>query len=594
MSFCPYCEHLLAENTNKCTKCGAILSSIASSSLLQCPKCGGILKGTEKLCPWCGSPRVPFSVESESEAYRILKNLENGLRQFIKEMLSKIDENWWETRVPAEVRIGANFRKMRDERVYPWHVQKDLHPIYYVIFSDYAKIIVLDINWDQVFNRFFKNRLIIATKLRELEPIRDAIAHGRDVSTKDLQKLKLYSEEIMACIASASKPIESKKLLYGEVAAKVGLDYGVLRINYLQYEHGILQMEFEKGGLGNVIKPRPIQVTKKFDPKIKSLVEKEINTLLRFIASSLTLQALQITCFHEIINKVGQAIYSVIPTSIVEQLQEMPNGSLLTLSLDDRVLGWPWELAYDGSEYLCTKFGVGRIIYSEAVLPIKRKERRETRILLISNPDGTLPHTDTEIADPLMDKMERFGAQVDHFSSSCSDLRFYPSKKNILSALESGLYDIIHYVGHGAYDPNHPERSSLSLADNEELLAKEISDALNQAINLGKQPPLLFYSHSCEAGAQQSWDMQSYEAQILGLPAAFIKFNIAYIGALWSASFKGADQIALQFYDELLDKGQPAGLALRNARLSVKNRASETCDWANFILYGDPSLIIKI
>lgn len=203
MSVCPFCGQKLRSGSGKCDKCGAVLSVEYRSDAFQCPKCGGILRETETNCPWCGFPCTPLNVGEPSEAYQLLRSLENTLRELIQEKLASIDGNWWETRVPQEVRKEASRRKSTDERLYPWHVQKDLPLIYYVDFSDYAKIILLDKNWNQVFRDVFKNKLFILTKLRELEPIRRAIAHMRSISEKDLQKLRLYSEEITACIFSS-------------------------------------------------------------------------------------------------------------------------------------------------------------------------------------------------------------------------------------------------------------------------------------------------------------------------------------------------------------------------------------------------------
>jgi len=208
MSICPYCGHPLEDESGRCSKCGAIISHERKSGTIRCPKCGGILNGVETHCPWCGFPCSPTQVKEDTEAYQLLKTLENALRKFIQTKLASIDDNWWEKRIPEEVRREASRRRMIDKRLYPWHVQKNLHPIHYVDFSDYIKIITSDKNWKQVFQKFFKSKLFVAAKLKELEPIRRAIAHGRDISMKELQKLKLYREELMACIGNISLPFE--------------------------------------------------------------------------------------------------------------------------------------------------------------------------------------------------------------------------------------------------------------------------------------------------------------------------------------------------------------------------------------------------
>jgi CHAT domain-containing protein len=422
----------------------------------------------------------------------------------------------------------------------------------------------------------------------------------RDISEKDLQKLKIYSEEIMSCISLVPKFFAEEILHYGEVTTKMDVDYGVLRIRYSETDPNILQMELERGRIGDVVRPKPIIETIRVPSEAQSIIEDSIRRLLQVIArdqlAELGMAILDIGKLEDIIKKVGDLMYKWFPTRIKQQLSKMPPRSLLTLALEDKVVGLPWEIAYDGTDFLGMKFAVGRIIYSDGRLLQQRKSRPETRILLVSNPDGSLP-SDVKVAMLLKEKMQKAGAIVDHFSIDAED-HFFTSKENILKALESGLYDIIHFMGHSYYNPEYPESSSFLVADGH-ISAVDITRALDKTIESGREPPFLFYAHSCEAGAQKSWDSKSYESQILGLSTAFLLHNVAYIGAIWAAKFKkeeiwGADKLALAFYDELLDRKQPLGLALRNAKLSLKEEGDPSCEWANFVLYGDPSLIIKI
>lgn len=137
------------------------------------------------------------------EPYRILKRLETGLRECIQRRLEKVSKSWWKERVPKDVQERAELRKNRNEKQYPWHIEKDLPPIFYTDFTDYVKIIMRRDNWRQVFEPIFKDKEIISAKLRELEPIRNAIAHVRELSRTEADKLKLYSEDIISCIEKA-------------------------------------------------------------------------------------------------------------------------------------------------------------------------------------------------------------------------------------------------------------------------------------------------------------------------------------------------------------------------------------------------------
>ncbi|MGI0087734.1 MAG: Swt1 family HEPN domain-containing protein [Nitrosotalea sp.] len=129
--------------------------------------------------------------------YEYLKELENTLRRFIQNKLEKNTSNWWRERIPEDVRVNAENRKSNNEIKWPWHPASNLHPIHFVDFTDYSKVISRKDNWEQVFKPIIGGESsILATKLRELEPIRNSISHSRPLSDIESEKLKLYSSEI--------------------------------------------------------------------------------------------------------------------------------------------------------------------------------------------------------------------------------------------------------------------------------------------------------------------------------------------------------------------------------------------------------------
>ena len=134
------------------------------------------------------------------EPYELLKKLETGLRGCIRRKLEKTSPNWWKEGVPRDVQERAEQRKNKNEKQYPWHTEKDLAPIFYVDFADYVKIITRKDNWREVFEPVFKDKDIVSAKLRELEPIRNTIAHVRELGQPEVEKLKLYCEDIISCI----------------------------------------------------------------------------------------------------------------------------------------------------------------------------------------------------------------------------------------------------------------------------------------------------------------------------------------------------------------------------------------------------------
>jgi len=127
--------------------------------------------------------------EADKEPHLILDELENALRKCIKTSLEKISANWWIERIPPDIRVKAEERREKDE-LKREHIQ-------YVDFADYVKIITRKDNWRDVFKEIFKDREAITVKLKELEPIRNSVRHGRKLTTEQREKLKIFAQDIL-------------------------------------------------------------------------------------------------------------------------------------------------------------------------------------------------------------------------------------------------------------------------------------------------------------------------------------------------------------------------------------------------------------
>lgn len=140
--------------------------------------------------------------EAHIKPYDTLRQLEADLRNCISTKLESVSHNWWVERVPDDVRRKAEERKTKDDRPWPWFEQRDLHPIFYVDFTNYAKIIRRRDNWENVFKPIFSDEEIISAKLRELDPLRNAIAHNRELSLADVERLRILARDIISCLGT--------------------------------------------------------------------------------------------------------------------------------------------------------------------------------------------------------------------------------------------------------------------------------------------------------------------------------------------------------------------------------------------------------
>jgi hypothetical protein len=152
------------------------------------------------------------------EPYRLLKGLEGALRSLISEELSRITARWWKQRIPPDVRENARNRKERRERIWPWLEAKGYSSMHYVDFGDYSKIIARNDNWDECFEEIFRDREFVLVKLREVEQIRNEIAHSRDLNDIQLDTLRLHNKYLLA-VMKGRTPRKAKQLAMAAVAA---------------------------------------------------------------------------------------------------------------------------------------------------------------------------------------------------------------------------------------------------------------------------------------------------------------------------------------------------------------------------------------
>lgn len=141
----------------------------------------------------------------DQEPYKLLHSIEESLRNCISDGLSALTGNWWKERIPPDVKQQAEERKEQDESPWPWMEGKRFPVHYYMNFSDYSKIIVRRDNWREAFQGVFRQVERVRVLFMELEPIRNDVAHNRDLSERQLTVLRLYSEDLER-VLSGQKP----------------------------------------------------------------------------------------------------------------------------------------------------------------------------------------------------------------------------------------------------------------------------------------------------------------------------------------------------------------------------------------------------
>lgn len=142
--------------------------------------------------------------EMDTTAHKLIGHLEKALRRFISRTYEKnFGEEWWRKRIPGGIRDRVEKR-----------LEEGGSPMQHCYFPDYAQIMssktgqrifpdLITLPQDLDFERWDKPSKLqyIAQRLKELEPVRNAVAHHREITADQLNRLEAYTEEILRAIS---------------------------------------------------------------------------------------------------------------------------------------------------------------------------------------------------------------------------------------------------------------------------------------------------------------------------------------------------------------------------------------------------------
>jgi CHAT domain-containing protein len=270
----------------------------------------------------------------------------------------------------------------------------------------------------------------------------------------------------------------------------------------------------------------------------------------------------------------GEALWrTLIPAELHGDLQR---GDSLALELDEALVAVPWELMFDGAQFLCRRLSIGRIVATRQ--PRRGDERRAVgtpiRILVMAaDPKGDLPEVRQE-GEAIIDELEKHATVKARLSTA-------PDRAFALRYLKD--YDVVHFAGHADYVADAPEKSGWTLADGK-LTAEEIVK-----LGGGRPMPMIVVGNACQSGHTAAWDGDT--TAVFGLANAFLTAGVRhYVGTQWEIVDGQSALFAAEFYRHLTD-GKAIGAAVRHARAAVVERAGETAlAWASYVLYGDPDV----
>lgn len=282
------------------------------------------------------------------------------------------------------------------------------------------------------------------------------------------------------------------------------------------------------------------------------------------------------------LKKTGQLLWEHLFTkSIKNKLKSAVNRDLV-LSLDEELISIPWELLYDGEDFLCLKFNLGRVVRSREQSSLKqyRSAGENVKMLILADPTNDLKSAYLEGIE-IKNQFQRKRREIKiDFKGLRIDTLYV--KKNLRD------YDIVHFAGHCEYDKNDFTRNGWLLSDGR--FTTEDILALGESLSL----PSLVFSNACYSAEVKPGLMDiDYQTKTYSLASAFLFSGVRhYIGTIRKVEDPISLVFAKEFYTRLIN-GNSLGECMRQSRLKLfKEYGDNTVAWASYLLYGDTNVVL--
>ena len=279
------------------------------------------------------------------------------------------------------------------------------------------------------------------------------------------------------------------------------------------------------------------------------------------------------------LRKIGQVFSDELFTLNVKEKLKNSRAEHMILNLDDQLVHVPWELFYDGRQFLCQRFSMGRLVKTRQAVG-ERSSRvisRPLKMLVLADPEGDLKGAYNEgvwIRDTMDLKKDMVNTTLRSGSITPDFI-----KQKIRN------FDLLHFAGHSDYDPQHPVESGWRLSGGS-FKARDIT----KMAGTGAMPALIF-SNACQSARTEEWDLrESFQEEIFGLANVFLLAGVKhYIGTFWEIMDESSSRFATEFYKYFMS-GATMGEAVREARHAlIREFGEENIVWASYLLYGDPT-----
>lgn len=252
----------------------------------------------------------------------------------------------------------------------------------------------------------------------------------------------------------------------------------------------------------------------------------------------------------------------------------------LMLLLDSHTATLPWEMLRDRREKegepLCVRAGMIRQL-STGEFRAKVDYPNSHEVLVIGDPPthlAALPGARAE-AGWVTEALERNSFRV-------TSLIARPVPET-LPALMNQDYKVLHFSGHGEYEPDSDEPLGMVIGEHYHLTPA--------MVNQLRSVPEFVFLNCCYLGSLKPSHHRGRLAA--NLAEQFIRMGVrAVIAAGWAVDDSAANYFAQEFYSSLLS-GESFGEAVLHARKATYDTYPGDTTWGAFQAYGDPTYRLK-
>jgi CHAT domain-containing protein len=167
---------------------------------------------------------------------------------------------------------------------------------------------------------------------------------------------------------------------------------------------------------------------------------------------------------------------------------------------------------------------------------------------------------------------------IDRFGATAGPVR----RPGVRRLLRDGGFEIVHFSGHGSYDPDLVELSAIELLDG----SLNPGDLPRPSTNGSAMRPFVFMN-ACEVG-ELGYDLMA----LGGWASEFCRRGFSgFVGPYWAVDDEIAGKASATFYDELR-RGRTVAEAVQSIRLRFNSDPHPS--WLAYTVHCQPNVTIGI